>query len=220
MKNIKSIGKKLMVFLITSAILFILLLIVCMIPNSLIENNVRHSSSIFKSETWYKEIGKVRTDNYTEELMVNMSYSIDSNHPVESAILTRRNYIPGVTTRVSTESSRELELATDYIGTGNEETEVEAMLNKKNIDSYLYTRYWHGYLCIIRPLLIMFDIQNIRLATNIVLMILTVVMLVILKKKTSFKVVFIYLLSLLSVDYLLMGISMQGVFCMLIRSDI
>lgn len=216
----KKTAKSLMIFGVTSAILFILLLIICLIPNNYMENNVRNSSRIIKCETWDKYIGHVRADNYTEELMINMCYSVDKNHPMESAILSRRNYVPGVTTIVKNDSSHELDLATDYMGKGDEETEVEAMLDKKDIYSFLYTRYWHGYICVIRPLLVIFDIKNIRLIIHIVLMLLAAIMLVLLYKKTNFKVVIIYILSLLSVDYLIMGYSLQGAFCFIIRIDI
>lgn len=202
-------------FIITTIILIIALTISCMIPSELIKNNVVESSKILKSETWRRKIGNIYADNFTEELMVNIAYSIDSNEPFYSSIVARRNYLPGITTNVYPDSLQDLEMATDYDGIYGT-SDLEEMLKGTNISSYEYTRYWHGYLSILRPLLLIFNIKGIRYLLSFSIITSTIVMFVLLCKKFNIKIMFIYLIALLGVDITVMGLSMQGSFCFII----
>lgn len=202
-------------FIITTIILIITLTISCMIPSSQIKNNVIESSEILKSETWRRNIGNMYADNLTEELMVNIAYSIDSNEPFYSSIVARRNYLPGITTNVYPDSLQDIELATNYDGEYGT-SDLEEMLKEKDIDSYEYTRYWHGYLIILRPLLLIFNIEGIRYLFSFIIIVCTIIMLILLYKKFNIKVMFIYLISLLGIDISIMGISLQGSFCFVI----
>ena len=212
MKEVKSY---IITFIITAMILIINLIISCMFPSSLIKNNVTESSGIFKSETWKRTIENRYADNFTEELMVNIAYSIDNNHPFYSSIVARRNYLPGITTNVYPDSLQDLDMATNYDGEYGT-SDLEEMLKEKDIDSYEYTRYWHGYLSIIRPLLLVFNIKGIRYLFSFIIIVSTIIMLILLYKKLNIKIMIIYLIALLGVDVTIMGISLQGTFCFLI----
>ena len=39
-------------------------------------------------------------DNYTDALIINTAYSIDSQKPLYSAFVARKNYIPNITTEI------------------------------------------------------------------------------------------------------------------------
>lgn len=173
-------------FIITTIILIITLTISCMIPSSQIKNNVIESSKILKSETWRRHIGNMYADNLTEELMVNIAYSIDSNEPFYSSIVARRNYLPGITTNVYPDSLQDIELATNYDGEYGT-SDLEEMLKEKDIDSYEYTRYWHGYLIILRPLLLIFNIEGIRYLFSFIIIVSTIIMLILLYKNLILK---------------------------------
>lgn len=91
MKNIKLY---IITFICTVIVLMFTLTISCVIPSSWIENNVKESSKILKDETWFRKIGTKYSDDFTEELMINIAYSIDSSTPFYSWVVARRNYIP------------------------------------------------------------------------------------------------------------------------------
>ncbi|HJJ14830.1 MAG TPA: hypothetical protein OIM42_08395, partial [Clostridiaceae bacterium] len=110
---------------------------------------------------------------------------------------------------------QELEIATNYDGEyGNQE--LEEILNKKNIDSYEYTRYWHGYISLIRPLLLLFNIIGIRYIFNVIIIISLIVMAILIYKKLGVKICAIYILAFLGIDIVSMGVNMQGAICFLI----
>lgn len=202
-------------FIIISIILVLALFLTCLIPNKYMTENVKETAKITKSETWLRKIGTKTTDNYSEELMVNIAYSIDNKTPFYSMITAKRNYIDGVTTNIYLDTKEELYVATDYDGkTGT--TELEALTNRENIDSYEYTRYWHGYLIILRPLLLLCNINEIRFILWLILMSLIIIMLILIKKKLGIKYMIIYAICLLGIDITIMGFTMQGVYCFLI----
>lgn len=212
MKEVKSY---IITFIITAIILIITLITSCMFPSTLIKSNVMESCEILRSETWKRKIGNRYADNLTEELMVNIAYSIDNNNPFYSSIVARRNYLPGITTNVYPDSLQDLDMATNYDGEYGT-SDLEEMLKEKDIDSYEYTRYWHGYLSIIRPLLLVFNIKGIRYLFSFIIIVSTIIMLILLYKKLNIKIMIIYLIALLGVDVTIMGISLQGAFCFLI----
>lgn len=110
---------------------------------------------------------------------------------------------------------KNLKLLTNYDGEyGNQE--LEEILNKKNIDSYEYTRYWHGYISLIRPLLLLFNIIGIRHIFNVIIIISLIVMAILIYKKLGVKICAIYILAFLGIDIASMGINMQGAICFLI----
>lgn len=212
MKEIKSY---IITFIITVVILIATLIISCIFPSTLIKSNVLESCEMFKSETWKREIGYKYADNFTEELMINIAYSIDNTTPFYSSLVARRNYLPGITTNVYPDSLQALDVATNYDGEYGE-SELEEILKENDIDSYEYTRYWHGYLTIIRPLLLFFNIEGIRYIFNFIIILATIVMLILLYKRFNIKILIIYLIALLGVDITIMGINLQGAFCFII----
>ena len=71
-----------------------------------IYENIKKSSEVLLSEGNRKIIYipyrqyTMQFDNYTDALKINTAYSIDSNTPLYSAFVARKNYIPGTTTEV------------------------------------------------------------------------------------------------------------------------
>lgn len=127
MKNIKSY---IITFIVTLIVLMLILIASCLIPSEWLKNNVRESSEILKSETWKRNIGNRYADNFTEELMVNIAYSVDSNEPFYSSVVARRNYLPGITTNVYADSLQDLDVATNYDGEYGT-PELEEILKRK-----------------------------------------------------------------------------------------
>ena len=51
---------------------------------------------------------------FTNALMLNTAYSIDSEHPIESFLVARKNYIPGVTKIIYEKTPKDLQSAAKY----------------------------------------------------------------------------------------------------------
>ena len=132
------------IFLIS--IFILLLLLTSCIPSKYMKENIKQSA-----ETLLKEGNKkivqvdnmnLMVDNYTEALMINTAYSIDSKNPFESILLNRKNYIPGITKIFHNDTNGELESPSQY----KEYDPVQELYDtvNNNVDeSYEYARYWH-----------------------------------------------------------------------------
>ena len=98
---IKAIVKYILTFLITMLILIALLFLSSLIPSKYLQENVKASSEILIGEgeriVIDAPLGKASLFYFTDALMINTAYSIDSNHPYKSMMLDRKNYIPGQT---------------------------------------------------------------------------------------------------------------------------
>lgn len=95
------------------------LYITSLIPSSILEKNVTTSSEILIKEGETKEVELVYKKEYvftfTDALMINTAYSIDSHNPFESMMLARKNYIPGQTLNVYEDSQYNLGASEKYI---------------------------------------------------------------------------------------------------------
>ena len=146
--------------------------------------------------------------------MLNAAYSIDSRNPLESAMLARIDYVPE-----KQQKYHEDTITLDNVKV-NEGYNVKEQL-KKTVDgdikeTYEYARYWHGYISIIRPLLIFFSFNEIRKILICVFAMLAMLLMMLLYKKINFKYCFIIILSLLVSEYFFMGLNLQGTFTFII----
>ena len=92
---LNKIIRYIMAFIILFIVGNVLLYLVCLIPTEYIKSNVLKSvDSITDIGKYGLELGVFRIDNYANALIINEAYGIDSNNPVESYLLMRRNYSP------------------------------------------------------------------------------------------------------------------------------
>ena len=199
----------------------ILLTVSCMFPSKYIKENVEQSSKILIQEgnRLKKEvIGReepMEFDNYTDALMINTAYSIDNKTPLYSSFVARKNYIPEVTKEIHEDTSGELKSASKYKH-HNEVGELEDTVNGEKLESFEYARYWHGYLAVLRPLLLIANLGEIRISFTIVLFLLFMAFAYLIYKKINLTVAAIFTMGLASVEYFYLGFSMQGIFVFLI----
>ena len=98
------------------------------IPSSFLSKNIGKSLEVFKEEGTYPSYGlvpwrKIVLDNYTEPLMFNIAFSIDSTQPVRSALTNMRN----------AESFEQL----------NQIVNLDKAYYQKAKQPIGYERYWH-----------------------------------------------------------------------------
>lgn len=228
MKKIIEMLKYIAAFMIIILMLNIFMYMVSLIPKESIKQNVSESVDILYEETNIKKVDllskSVFLDNYTDALMLNICYSIDNKMPFESYILSRKNYIPGITSTVHKEESGEVQIDTSkedyYRNTKIKEEkgigELKEIVKGNEIQSFEYARYWHGWMIFIRPLLTIMNLGGIRILLTLIIIGLSIWMMILVYKRIDLKSAIIIFLGLLNVDYYLIGFSMQECFVFII----
>ena len=224
----KTIIKYFIIFIVFIAVFVATLYITSLIPSSWLQKNVQESSEVLLKESNRKKV-YIKTkkmtfqfDNFTDALMINTAYSIDSTTPLYSAFTAKKNYIPGKTKTIMQDSVSELKSASKYNGYHNEVGELYDVAHNDIEESFEYARYWHGYLIFLRPLLTVFNITTIRIILITIFVALGMWLLYLLYKKLSPFIAMFFFVGLTGVEYLYMGISLQGasIFLILMISSI
>lgn len=175
-------------------IFLIALILSCLIPSSSIKQNIDKTLVTLKKEGTYPSFGlpwrQIVLDNFTDSLMLNTAYSVDSTKPTKSALVNIR-----------------YEGKVDNL---NQISNLEKLhLHNKDIEQVGYERYWHGYLIYLRPLLTFFSYSIIRIIISIFLYSSFIIFIYSSWKKLGKKVTIALLLGLISVDFFFLGQSMQ-----------
>ena len=184
---VKTSIKTFLTILFSAIIGMILMLLVYLIPTNALFNNVKNSSNILSSEgTYFKlfynqEMNQL--DNWTDAIMLNIAYFNDEDLSlIEKALLNEHN-------------GHSIEGLANAVNGGDESINI-------------YGRYWHGYNIFLKPLLLIFDINGIRILNFIVQAILVGIVCLFLWKKCK-KLLLPYLLSLLAISPFTISMSMQ-----------
>lgn len=190
----KKIGKtvlKYIIIYISMLILFLLLLTsASLIPSNKIKENVEETTKILNEQTNANMIPirgwSIGFDNYTDALMINTAYSIDSKAPFYSAMVARKNYIPGATQITFADRTGDVGRASKYPYELDQVGELNDIINGEVNEAFEYARYWHGYLVLLRPALVFFNISQIRIIITVILILLLIALLILLIKNVNF----------------------------------
>lgn len=197
----KKILKLALIYLTILLLLLISLNIVNLIPKKCIDSNVRKSYITLKQEGAFpkqKFTYNYLLDNYTDALMINTAYSVDPRKPLKSAILMRRNYRPNE------------DLSLEKIDNENNTIEnLERTLEGSNTTYYEYSRYWHGYMIYLRPLLALFDYTQIRVILQSIIIILSVILMYLSYKKINIYALIATIFTLVISNFCFIGMSIQ-----------
>lgn len=209
-KVIVKILKYCITFLSLIFIFNVLLYLVCLFDSNILKKNVEESSAILKNEGYrYKlsNIFNIKNDTYTDALIINEVYSIESEKPYLSYMKVKRNFKRGISNFEAPEEGGE-GFTVNYNEFENKEIysadaigELEDFLNGKIHYSTIYARYWHGYLLIYRPLLILFNILQIKHLLFALYLILFVYFLYLIHKQYRKNICVIFGLSLVCSGY-------------------
>ena len=143
--------KYIVIFVILIASYLTILTITSLIPRNYIENNTKKSASTLLElgeKTNIETLLKKETlFNFTDALMINTAYSIDTKKPIESFMVARRNYIPQKTIKVYKDSNPPNQNTNEDEGAYKENVfqtqELYSTVNGDVLESYEYARYWH-----------------------------------------------------------------------------
>lgn len=224
MKKLKEVLKFIGLFLLLIAVYFVLLTIISMFPSKLIKENIRESADYLIEKTESEKIELSYKDVYifqfTNALMLNTAYSIDSTSPIESFLVARKNYIPGVTQIIHEKTPKDLQSAAKYYTENSKSTDAyqipelyDTVYENELYESFEYARYWHGYLVYLRPLLLLFNYEQIELISMIVFTILLLAVALLICKKVNPLIAFSLIFSYLAVDIHTISVSINEVTC-------
>lgn len=180
--------KYLLIYLILIVVFLISLMLTSLIPSSIMHDNVKATAETLNEQTnqYFLKIRyvPVKFDNYTDALMINTAYSIDNINPFYSAMVARKNYIPGKTKIITEDTSGELNSSSKYDKL-DQVGDLNDTVNGEVEESFEYARYWHGYLVWLRPLLCLTNINNIRFILIIIFILLGIALIVLVSIKTK-----------------------------------
>lgn len=214
---IKNILKYFITFVVLTIAFFILIVTVSMIPKNLIVKNIKKSAEILSNQTesiFVNSNGRtIFNHNSTDAIMLNIIHSIDRENLIESILRARRNYIPDVSSKFVEDTVGNLKFDSKrFLMT----RELSNLVNGQEQKVFDYARYWHGYITVLIPLLIVFDIIQIRIILQMVLLIFLVMLLYYISKRRNWKYSFIYLFVFIAFDLFAWITTIQGILVMII----
>ena len=192
MNALRKISK---VYLILISVFLIIMSLVYSIPNRRIKWHVEESVQQLEIEGVYPSVFfntiAARLDNYTDSIMLNIAAHADNNRPIRSSM--KNPY------RLAKESGENLRV--DDLKT--------AIKDKDNSEETTYSRYWHGYLGILRPLLVFFNYTEIRFLNICALFMLFLVVNILLKKELGLGIMISFFFSMMMSMFIIIPMSLQ-----------
>lgn len=183
MKKIKQIAKFIAIFLIEILILTILLVIIAKIPRKYVEENLKEATTYFHENNM--EVTRTKRKRqytylhpYADEIILNIIYCLDTEKPLESVL--------------------EAKYYTKFQNDGSNEKYLELIENNLQANTE-YLRYWHGSILIIKPLLMIFKLEQIYILNAITISILTSILIILLIKKKYYSIAISIILGLIMV---------------------
>lgn len=138
-----------MILIVTAAIFigFILMMLAYSLPNDRVYRNVQRSLHIYQVENdapYWGELIQTRLDNFTDSIML-----MKAAYPVEENILQAALLNPSWKLEDNLPVKTVINVFTDNI--------------KSTSDTWIYPRYWHGYLVVLKPILMTSRLQTLRI---------------------------------------------------------
>ena len=181
-KYVKPILKYILIFIISLSVLFSSLILTAKIPKKLIEKNLQESVEFFKQNSGIEELLKRRDYTflhyYADSIILNIIYCIDSNKPIQSTMWA--NYY----------EEFKADINNDFITVVQEQKEPNEQ----------YLRYWHGSMTILRPLLMVLNIEQIYLLNKIAIYLLAIILFILLFRKSK-KLSIVYLIAMVMIAF-------------------
>lgn len=161
-----------------------------LLPSNVIEKNIAKSIEIFEKEEKYESdiygYRNTKLDNFTDAIMLQNASYTGNESLIDKAMNVYR-----------------------YNNDDDPGKSLINQINNKNNEKIDYSRYWHGYLIILKPLLLLFSYNDIRFINTIIqpLLVLSIVYLMIKKKKENY--IIPYVISILMISPNTIAKSMQ-----------
>lgn len=182
----------LLIYIFLISIFVITMVISYALPNKNIINNTKESIPKLVAEGVYPKVffdsHKSQLDNFTDSWMLNIAISADNKHPLKSS------------------------LANPYKKPHDAKDKVDQLnksLYKEDLPIDEYSRYWHGYQIVLRPLLLLFNYEQIRYLNMFGIMSLFMTVAYLLKKELGTRYVASFLVSMIMIMFMISPMSLQ-----------
>ena len=215
--------KNILKYVLTFVVMVVLgigaLYLVTFIPKVMIKENVEISSEVLleQGEKFRKKslTRDVLFHNSTDAIMLNIVYGLDETDRLDGILKARRNYLEDSNQKVVRDLTGNLK--SDYSGFKMTK-ELEGLVNGNYSQRvFEYARYWHGYIIILRIMLVFFDVVEIRIILQLlVLTLLTMLAYLLVIKHKKSKEAMVILLAFFMLDLTTWSYNIQGMFAMLI----
>lgn len=202
----KQILKYIGVFIITLLTLIILQHLAISIPNKYIEKNMIETVKYYEGQENHELLLELENspkylnksliiDNYTDCLTLNMLWNTD-------------------TTEVNKWKQQVL-MPYYYNGYGTMSENLKETVVNNKLPNTEYSRYWHGSMIYLKPLLVFFNIKQIKIINCIIIILLTIYLLKLIYKKSK-KLFMSFIIGLLSIGYFVIPFCFEYYFAFLI----
>ncbi len=172
-----------------------LLIVAYIIPTDRIDYNVERSATIIKEEDAYPILSKwftSRLDNYTDSWML-----LEAANPTQDLLKDSLFVHRG--------SIEDYDPATTLIKHYIDNVPYDGVVS--------YTRYWHGYLIFLKPLLTIFDYSTLRILNGILQLVLVIITILLLIRNGHKSYCFPYVISYLMLMPIALAKSFQFSSC-------
>ena len=177
-----------MILVIGVVIGYLLLVFAFCLPTGRIRNNVVESASSFNGEYHYLIHDNImtKTDDFTDAIMLMTASDTGDGNPFTEAIYAYH---------------------TEREDAGP--NEVIRDLNSSENYQVTYSRYWHGYLLLLKPLLIFFNYSQIQVLISFIVIALVIIVAYLLQKKGLTKYIIPYSIAIAMMFPMTISLSLQ-----------
>lgn len=178
LSRIQFIGCMVLLFSLLTALEFGGLTAAALIPRAAISQNLKESAELLnKNEVFFYLTGNPasRIDRYADSILLNITYYYDSEHPIASMLRSSYYYTPDV----------------------NENENLQYALNHTVEPTVDYSRYWHGSIAIIRPLLSVLNLKQIYIVLAAALLLSGCLIICLLRQHYGYSTFACFLLGLI-----------------------
>ena len=157
-------------FLLTAGILITSFIAVAKIPRNAIQRNVEKSVEYFSKKvgafpSTFVGLHSSDMDYYADAVLIDIAWYLEPEHPLES-ISWAKFY---------TENR--------YNYNGFVKKYFIESIKKNLLANQQYLRYWHGSIIFVKPLLMVLDINGIHVVHGLALVVLTIWLMILLRRK-------------------------------------
>lgn len=196
-RKMKKILKLFLTLILGLIIATTTMILVNFLPNERMKENLVRSSVVMEQEQDYHEVipGMIssRLDNFTDSIMLTTSV-----HKADTGVIDRTMNAYRVI----------------YDEKSPSQTLVSYAKEEEGYSVISYARYWHGYQIILKPMLLFFSYQEIRMLNMLLQMLIVAGVIVQLVKRELKLFIFPYLVMLLSLVpcSVMLSLQLSGVF--------
>lgn len=182
--------------MMTLVVGFTLMLVAYALPVGRMKNNIAESHEIYNYEGQYPQITQgfksMQLDNYTDALMYATAIHPGSGNLIKDALGNAR---------YEYRDTSMTQALNDYANNvvSKEEQKYEMF----------YSRYWHGYLVVLKPLLLFFNVSEIRMMNMIIQGTFFLVLLYLIRKKIGEQYQLPYIAMMFVLNPIALPLSLQ-----------